>query len=198
VDEIAFLCKHYAAEYIALCKPNLVSTGSRTATWKRPNQGWVKVNSDGVFSENTGEGGWGVVIRDEEGEVVEAAAGKLTRLMDAFQSEVEACLAGVMLVGERGFGRIVVETDSLVLKQALKTSSHRLAATGGLICEIQNLLASEFSGFQVDYAPRSCNKVAHALAAIGCKCSHGAGLRWESTPTLVEDLVANDRAASLS
>ena len=151
-----------------------------------------------VFSQKTQEReGGGVVIRDEEGEVVEAAAGKLTRLMDAFQSEVEACLAGVMLVGERGFGRIVVETDSLVLKQALKNSTHRLAATGGLICEIQSMLASEFSEIHIDYVPRSCNKVAHALAAIGCKCPQGAGLRWESTPTLVEDLVASDRAASL-
>ena len=60
------------------------------------------------------------------------------------------------------------------------------------------MLPSEFSDFHIDYVSRSCNKVAHALAAIGCKCSHGAGLRWESTPTLVEDLVANDRAASLS
>ena len=115
-----------------------------------------------VFSQKTQEReGGGVVIRDEEGEVVEAAAGKLTRLMDALQSEVEACLAGVMLVGERGFGRIVVETDSLVLTQALKTWSHRLAATCGLICEIQSMLASEFSEFHIDYVPRSCNKVAH-------------------------------------
>ena len=101
------------------------------------------------------------MIMDEEGEVVESAAGKLTRLMKAFQTEVEACLAGVMLAGERCFGRIVIETDSLVLTQALKTWSHRLAATCGLICEIQSMLASEFSEFHIDYVPRSCNKVAH-------------------------------------
>ena len=83
-----------------------------------------------------------------------------------FQSEVEACPVGVMLAGERGFGRIIVETDSLVLKQALETSSLRLAATGGLICEIQCLLASNFSDFCIEYVPRSCNKVACALAAI--------------------------------
>ena len=57
-----------------------------------------------------------MIIRDEEGDVVEAGVGKLTRVLDAFQSEVEACLAGVMMVGERGAERIIVKTDSLVLK----------------------------------------------------------------------------------
>ena len=80
------------------------------------DQGWVKINSDGAFSERTSEGGWGVIIRDEEGDVVKAGVGKLTRVLDAFQSEVEACLAGVMMVGERGAERIIVKTDSLVLK----------------------------------------------------------------------------------
>ena len=138
-----------------------------------------------------------MIIRDDKGEVVEAAAGKLIRLMDAFQSEVEACLAGVMLAGEMGVERIVVETDSLVLKQALMSSSHRLAPTGGLICETQCLLATNFSAFEIAYVPGSCNRVAHALAAIGCKCPSSAGLRWESTPTFVEDLVASDRAESV-
>ena len=39
------------------------------------DQGWVKINSDGAVSKSTDEGGWGgVIIRDEMGEVVEAAA----------------------------------------------------------------------------------------------------------------------------
>ena len=84
-----------------------------------------------------------------------------------------------------------------MLKQALQHSTYRLAAIDGVICEIQALLATSFSSFIVDYVPRSCNRVAHALAAIGCKCPPSAGLRWESTP-FVEDLVASDSAASVS
>jgi ribonuclease HI len=77
--------------------------------WKRPDRGWLKINSDGAFSERTSEGGWGVIIRDEEGDVVEAAAGKLTRVLDAFQSEVEACLASVMLAGETGPSELLLK-----------------------------------------------------------------------------------------
>ena len=96
-----------------------------------------------------------------------------------------------------GAERVIVETDSLVLKQALKNSTHWLAPTGGLICELQSLLAKSFSSFVVEYVPRLCNRVAHALAALGCKCPPSAGLRWESTPTFVEDLVDSNRAAFL-
>ena len=75
MDEVASLCKQYAAEYLKLCNTNSVHPVMKMAVWKRPAQDWVKVNSDGAFSENTGEGRWGgVVIRDEEGEVVEYKA----------------------------------------------------------------------------------------------------------------------------
>ena len=56
-----------------------------------------------------------------------------------------------------------------------------------MIYEIQGLLATSFSAFDVEYVPRSYNKVAHAPTAIGCKCPHDANHPWES-----EDLVAND------
>ena len=48
-----------------------------------------------------------------------------------------------------------------------------------------------------EYVPRSCNRVAHALAALGCKRPLSAGLCWESTPSFVKDLEANNRTASL-
>jgi hypothetical protein len=102
---------------------------------------------------------------------------------------VQAALFGVKLAAELGVSRIILETDSLLLKQALDDSSYGLAVTGGLICEIQVLLATNFSSFRVMYAPRTCNRVAHALAAIGCKYPHGDVLSWEGTPTPIEDLV---------
>lgn len=143
-ENVAFMCQQYAGEYLNLCKQSVEPVREVMHTWKRPEQFWVKINSDGAFSERTGEGGWGLIITDEGGEVVEAAAGKLTRVLDAYQAEVEACLAGVTLAGEMGVERAIVETDSLVLKQALKNSTHRLASTGCMICEIQGLLATSF------------------------------------------------------
>ena len=72
---------------------------------------------------------------------------------------MEACLAGVMLAEEVGAERIVVETDSVVLKQALQNSTHRLATIGRVICQIHALLATSFSSFVIDYVPRSCDRL---------------------------------------
>ncbi|KAG2619858.1 hypothetical protein PVAP13_3NG139801 [Panicum virgatum] len=74
----------YAAEYLAICKQNSKPAQVVKQMWKRPDRGWLKINSEGAFSERTSEGGWGVIIRDEEGDVVEAAAGKLTRLWNDY------------------------------------------------------------------------------------------------------------------
>jgi hypothetical protein len=82
-----------------------------------------------------------------------------------------------MLAEEVGAESTVVETDSLVPKQALQNSTRRLATIGGVICETQVLLATNFSSFVIEYVPRSCNMVAHALVAIGCKCPPSVGLR---------------------
>jgi len=84
VEDMAFMCNQYASKYLSICKQNPQPVQATKHVWKRPVQGWVKINSDGAFSSRTGEGGWGVIIRDERGEVMEAADGKLTRLLDAF------------------------------------------------------------------------------------------------------------------
>uniref|UniRef100_A0A0D9WGE6 Uncharacterized protein n=1 Tax=Leersia perrieri TaxID=77586 RepID=A0A0D9WGE6_9ORYZ len=40
--------------------------------WEKPMIGTLKVNCDGAFQLESGDGGWGYVIRDADGEVVRA------------------------------------------------------------------------------------------------------------------------------
>jgi len=44
--------------------------------WDKPQQGVLKVNSDGAYDSATGSGGWGFIIRDDQGLMVMAGAGK--------------------------------------------------------------------------------------------------------------------------
>jgi hypothetical protein len=48
-----------------------------------------------------------------------------------------------------------------------------------------------FESCLVSYCPRVCNRVAHALAAQGCKCPRDSILPWDGVPTGVEDLVSD-------
>lgn len=47
----------------------------RRGKWQRPLQGNLKVNVDGAYCEQDMKGGWGYVIRNEEGRVIQSGAG---------------------------------------------------------------------------------------------------------------------------
>lgn len=61
-------------------------------------------------------------------------------------------------------------TNSLMLKMVLEGNCFNLVATMGcIIYEIKNVILFSFAVFS--YRPRASNRVAHALAALGCKRS---------------------------
>jgi len=48
-------------------------TGSRPVSkWEKPGPEYIKVNCDAAFDAVTGNGGWGCVLRDADGDVVAA------------------------------------------------------------------------------------------------------------------------------
>uniref|UniRef100_I1QUQ1 RNase H type-1 domain-containing protein n=1 Tax=Oryza glaberrima TaxID=4538 RepID=I1QUQ1_ORYGL len=162
--------------------------------WRKPEMEVLKINVDGAYNSHLGSGGWGYVTRDDTGLVIESGAGKLVHLMDAFHAEVLALRAGVEAAARRGMMRVQFETDSLTLVQGLRSNVYRLAATGGLCVDILQRCVNSFNVFSFYYCPRNCNRVAHALAALGCNSSQTTDVSWDGSPPDVEDLVAGDLA----
>jgi hypothetical protein len=168
------------------------------ARWSRPPVDTLKINSDGVYCAASGTGGWGYVIRDEEGSVIWAGAGRSDYLLDALHAEALGCLQGIRAAGEKGISRAVIETDSAILKSTVESNSYALAATGGLVLEIRNAINSLFSSWSFMYCPRECNGVAHALATHGCKSPAGTVQSWDVMPSVFVNLVASDLAELVS
>lgn len=48
----------------SLCVGKHKEATARARRWEPPQEGWLKVNVDGAYSESSGEGGIGVIIRD--------------------------------------------------------------------------------------------------------------------------------------
>jgi hypothetical protein len=137
------------------------------------------------------------VFRDDEGDVVTAGAGALKHVRDVFHVEVYACFQGVMAADEKGIANIILEMDSLMLKQALEGDYYRFSKVGGYIFQLKSLIGGSFSKLSCNFVPRSCNnKVAHTLGAKGSLCNHGADILWEFTPPCV-NLVASEIAEPL-
>lgn len=129
--------------------------------------------------------------------MIRAGAGRCAHLLDAFHSEVMACKASIEAAEELGIAKIVIETDSMLLKLALDSNSFALAATGGIIHEIKSMLNDSFVLWNSSFCPRECNRVAHAMPAQSCMCPRATTLCWSTTPRGVEDLIAGDCSSSI-
>jgi hypothetical protein len=158
----------------------------------------VKINSDESFLPSNGEGGWGFVIRDDLAQVIMAGAGSLKHIRDALQAEVAACTQGIKAALEKGMTKVILETDSPTLKHALTSDQYRFTEIGGMVLELKTSIIGGLNNFICNYVPRTCNKVAHALAAKGSMLPRGDGSRWEGTPPCVAVLMASDAAEPLS
>lgn len=65
--------------------------------WETPPSGRLKVNIDGSFRFDSGVGGVGVIVRDENGNCIAALQRSLPFCSSALHAESEACRAGLVM-----------------------------------------------------------------------------------------------------
>jgi len=159
--ELAWLTWRQSEECKELTKVHPGTRGDQQIPrWKRPPAGLLKINAGG-FAQECGEGSWGFIIREENGEVVLAGAGKLNHVYEARQAELMACIQGARAAQTLSIQRIIVESDALLIKQALHSWEYRLSSMGGVGrgYELKVVLADEFSEARVEaveHIPRQC------------------------------------------
>ena len=147
------------------------SPGLETATrqgrqrWQRPHQGMLKMNVDGSFKCQDACGGWGYVIRDDLGGIIQSGWGRKDFACSPLHMELLACLQGLSAAVQLGIQYLELETDAKQVVDAIKGNDFRLSLVGGLVHEVKELLAENFTQALVLYAPRNCNRVPHELAA---------------------------------
>jgi len=80
---------------------------------------YVKASCDGSFKPLNGTGGWGFVLRDNDGQVISAGYGKLENVLDPHHAEIIACLQAVQRAAELGLQNLVLEPEETRVVQAL-------------------------------------------------------------------------------
>ncbi|KAE8806404.1 hypothetical protein D1007_17459 [Hordeum vulgare] len=119
--------------------------------------------------------------------------GKMAFPMDAVHTEAEACIQGLTAAMKWGMTRVVVETDSKVLVDALNKEEYDRSHIGVIMRDAQMLAGLNFSNVSFRFCRRNYNKVAHAMAALGASGDAGSGLLWpDDVPNDVAGLVASD------
>jgi hypothetical protein len=194
---VASTAIQYTSEFTSyLCEKPDVSVPP-TVRWTQPPEDFLKINIDGSFCRESNTGGWGFCIRDCNGEVCGAGMGQLVHVADALHAEAIACLKAIEFAADAGMGHIIIETDATLLKSALQSSEFDSAHHGVLFREAKFLLFTNFLDYKVLYCKRSCNKVAHVLAANGASLASGGVMLWhDHVPDAVSHIVASELAAT--
>ena len=157
--------------------------------WLPPPHGFHKINVDGASSDLENSSSIGVVIRDSFGHVVAALSRPLHACFAAEILEVLALEQGVLLAQELQLSRIILESDSLNVIQAIHDK-----ATGSSYGHIvQGILqASEsFESCIFKHLSRNFNTVAHELAQLARR-SGTQHLWFGTTPPCVTSLIQAD------
>lgn len=111
--------------------------------------------------------------------------------------ELFACTEGVKAVMTLGIRDIVLETDAIRVVEAILGDEFRLSILGGVVHDLKELLAENFTSTQVKFVPRECNQVAHELASIWSLGTEGMPSVMAGVPDCIMYLVSSDLAGSI-
>lgn len=92
----------------------------------------MKINCGRAFDADRNNGGWCFVIRDQEGHVHCAGAGRLPNVANGLHAEAEASLQALQAAVTIGAEVIDVETDAQNLKFAIEGNDQDLSSLGVL------------------------------------------------------------------
>lgn len=117
--------------------PVVTETLKQRTQWVAPPDGWMKVNVDGSFVEQSGEAGVGVVVRNHRGDVVCRHGGccsDMDRLMKPRLRPALKDSEGVPMVSACP-GPTILESDSARIVTAMNSSAADMSELRCLVME---------------------------------------------------------------
>jgi len=189
--EVCSSVHYHLEEFAKLKRP--AKHRDQPQKWKPPAGEQYKLNVDAAFSALTKRGGWGCVVRNNTGEVMDIGAGNINRAGSALHAEALAALYGLERAEQLGMTRIIVETDASNLYKALTTRLMDGGPEGALFRQIRLAMNRNFVSVSISVCPRSCNRVADSMANYGVAAfPDGGHAFWCQAPSFVNDLVSGD------
>lgn len=107
-------------------KMSLLSNNSRVERWTPPNEGWVKLNVDGAVALDGQQASIRGLLQDSTGTWLWGYA--MSYGGDSvFKVEARVMLEGLLLVWDKGFKRVEVESDNALLVELLQSGEDLVA-----------------------------------------------------------------------
>ncbi|KAK5784465.1 hypothetical protein PVK06_038989 [Gossypium arboreum] len=157
-------------------------------SWKKPDQGTVKINFDA--SSNGRQLSFGLVARDHDGFVLGGRAGMVAQNVQTEWAEFHALVESFKFARSRNWLKLEFETDCASLVNRLNRRWADLSTMGYSIRE--NIKILDFcDSYHFAWAPRSCNKVADSLCkwAQALNCIKDFDMDY---PVEIHDVILSD------
>jgi ribonuclease HI len=94
-----------------------------TKLWTKPNAGWIKVNVDASFLEDTNCAWVGFVARNDLGQVIIAGARQIKKCLSAEEAETRACVVGLQAIARVTQNPVFLGLDNASVVATIKNSS---------------------------------------------------------------------------
>ena len=156
-------------------------------TWMPPSEFQYKINFDAAVFADIKASGFGVVIRNDKGEVMAALFAKGPPVMDSKEAEVLAGHKALEFALDLGFSEVVLEGDNIRVMRSIQSNGANNSSLGHIYGDI-HCLAAGFRVWSVSYVKRTANSIAHSLAKYARQVIDGQVWLEESPPLAQEAL----------
>uniref|UniRef100_A0A803QCM2 RNase H type-1 domain-containing protein n=1 Tax=Cannabis sativa TaxID=3483 RepID=A0A803QCM2_CANSA len=154
------------------------ATPSTCKAWTPPPPTCLKLNVDAAFDEGRNKIGFGAIIRDSNGKVRASMSHPINGCCQPQEMEAKGLFYSLKWARQFNFKVDMVETDSLILANALRKSTSNRSSFQDLIFDVQTQL-SYHPTVCVNHVYRDGNQASHGLAKQAlvldniCTCLEG-------------------------
>ncbi|KAH0721920.1 hypothetical protein KY289_004964 [Solanum tuberosum] len=140
----------------------------RYISWSFPPPGYIKINTDGSFMQNSGLAGYGGIARDDRGRWLGGFVGRLGMVTTScLTAELWAIHGGLTLAKNFKLKNVIIETDSrealmLIMSKGRAVDNH---PDCNVIKECRRMLSE--LGISMMHTLREGNSCADHLAKLG-------------------------------
>lgn len=134
--------------------------------WLHPDDGWVRLNTDGAAKGNPGAAGAGGIIRGHSGELFEMFAANCG-YCSSTRAELLAVVRGLVVAWNGGHRRIQLTVDSEVVVRALVDEVSPTSPFYHIIKKCKELVSRAEWRVSIQHCYREANRAADWLANYG-------------------------------
>ncbi|XP_042939565.1 uncharacterized protein LOC122274608 [Carya illinoinensis] len=159
--------------------------------WTAPATGQIKANWDATLKLEEGRMGAGVVIRNENGDLMVSVCSQKQNVCNPLVAELQALWCALRICADLNLTEVVFEGDALNIVKVVNNSESNWEWHGQLVEDVKDILRNR-PMWKLIHTYRECSRVAHFLAKFSLTVN-GEQIWIEEGPAGIQYYVMKDK-----